>query len=57
MPKPGHHQAASPVRTMCCLHGVSTAGYDAWLQRPASRHSLDDAQLIENIQAVDDDSL
>jgi len=41
---------------MCRLHGVSTAGYYAWLQRPASKRSLDDAQLIEKIRAVHDDS-
>jgi len=41
---------------MCRLHGVSTAGYYAWLQRPASQRALDDAELIEKIRTVHEDS-
>ena len=40
------------MRTMCRLHGVSTSGFYAWQQRPASARSMDDAGLVERIRAV-----
>jgi transposase InsO family protein len=40
------------VRTLCRLHGVSTAGYYAWKSRPASERAIDDAQWIDKIRSV-----
>lgn len=41
---------------MCRLHGVSASGYYAWVQRPASRRAIDDAQLVQQIRSVHGDS-
>jgi transposase InsO family protein len=37
---------------MCRLYGVSSAGYYAWRQRPASERATEDARLLEQIQSV-----
>lgn len=44
------------MRTMCRLYGVSSSGYYAWLQRPASQRTFDDAQLLEKIRSAHHDS-
>lgn len=40
------------MRTMCHLLGVSAAGFYAWLQRPPSTRSIEDAALIERIRGA-----
>ena len=45
-----------PVTTMCQLHGVSTSGYYAWKDRPPSQRDQDDAQLLEQIAEVFEES-
>ncbi len=44
------------MRTMCRLHGVSSSGYYAWLQRPASQRTFDDARLLQKIRSAHHDS-
>ncbi len=41
---------------MCRLHGVSRSGYYAWLQRPVSQRSFDDAHLLQKIRSAHHDS-
>lgn len=41
---------------MCRLHGVSSSGYYARRQRPASQRSFDDAQLLQKIHIAHRDS-
>lgn len=41
---------------MCRLHGVSPSGYYAWRERPPSRRDQADAQLLEQIAAVFEES-
>ena len=43
------HQAGYPVATMCRVLEVSTSGYYAWLSRPPSRRSREDAILTQRI--------
>jgi len=45
------HQAHYPIATMCRLLGVSTSGYYAWCDRPASERAKADAALTERIEA------
>jgi putative transposase len=44
------NQASYPVAKMCLLLEVSTSGYYAWLKRPASLRSREDAILLEKIR-------
>ena len=44
------------MRTLCRLYGVSPAGYYAWKRRPASERATQDADWIEKIEAVHQDS-
>ncbi len=44
------NKAGYPVAMMCRLLEVSTSGYYAWLKRPASLRSREDAILLENIR-------
>lgn len=46
------HQAQYPVRTLCRLLGVSPSGYYAWLSRPPSARSLEDAIILGRIEAI-----
>jgi putative transposase len=52
-----HHQERFPVRTLCRLHGVSTAGYYAWRERPASERTVEDGKLLDKIKEVHEASL
>lgn len=44
------------MRTMCRLYGVSSSGYYAWLRRPASQRTFDDAHLLQKIRTAHLDS-
>jgi len=44
------------VRVMCRMFGVSSAGYYAWLERPASLRAVEDAGLVEKIRSAHMDS-
>ena len=44
------------MRTMCRVFGVSPAGFYAWVRRPASPRTTDDAALTEQIRQVFEDS-
>lgn len=46
------NQADVAVHTMCRVLRVSASGYYDWRNRPASRHALDDAVLVERIRAI-----
>ena len=46
------NQADYPVATLCRILGVSTSGYYAWLNRPASARAQSDARLSERIRAL-----
>jgi putative transposase len=46
------NQAYVPVHTMCRVLKVSASGYYAWLERPPSRRSIEDAVLVERIRAI-----
>jgi putative transposase len=43
------NQASYPVSMICRMLEVSTSGYYAWLKRPPSKRSREDAFLIEKI--------
>jgi transposase-like protein len=43
------HRAVYPIAAMCRVLGVTTSGYDAWLQRQPSGRSVADAALGERI--------
>jgi len=46
------NQAKYPVAMMCRLLEVSTSGYYAWLKRPSSPRSREDATLAERIRWI-----
>jgi putative transposase len=46
------NQADFPIGVMARVLGVSTAGYHAWLRRPASAHAEADAALLKRISTV-----
>jgi len=46
------NQADFPVRTLCRVLQVSPSGFYAWLDRPPSQRSLEDAVLTERIRAI-----
>jgi putative transposase len=45
-----------PVSLLCSVLGVSRAGFYAWKDRPASPRARRDAELLEQIGAIHDDS-
>jgi len=40
------------IVTMCRVLGVSTSGYHAWVKRPPSQRSIDDAEITSAIEHV-----
>ena len=50
------NQADLPVRRLCKVLGVSPSGYYAWLDRPPSRHAIEDAVLTERIRLIHEKS-
>jgi putative transposase len=46
------NQASFPIAAMARVLGVSKAGYYAWLQRPASAHSMADAALLKRVRTI-----
>jgi putative transposase len=46
------NQASYPVATMCRVLEVSTSGYYAWLKRPPSRQSREEAILTQRIRWI-----
>jgi len=40
------------VTRLCALYGVTPAGYYAWRRRPASAHTVQDRQLMQQITAL-----
>lgn len=50
------HQADFPVRAMCRVLGLSPSGYYAWLQRPPSVRSIENEELLGEIEQIHKDS-
>lgn len=50
------HRERYDVKRLCRVVEVSTSGYYAWRQRPASPRALADAELLESIRRVHTDS-
>lgn len=40
------------MNQMCELYGVSRSGYYAWRDRPPSKRSIEDANLLKRVQAI-----
>jgi len=50
------YQADYPVATMARALGVSPGGFYAWRERPASARDRSDAELLDRIRAIHEDS-
>jgi len=46
------HRHEYPILLMCRVLEVSVSGFYAWLKRPPSRHSREDAELAEQVKTV-----
>lgn len=46
------HRYDSPISILCRVLEVSVSGFSAWLKRPPSRHSREDASLTEKVKTV-----
>ena len=43
---------SSPVQRLCKVLGVSSSGYFAWKERPASLRQRDDMVLLAHVRAA-----
>ena len=50
------NRATYPIATMCRVLGVSTSGYYAWLKRPPSKRTIENAWLIHRIHNIHEGS-
>ena len=50
------NRAAYPIATLCRVLGVSTSGYYAWLKRPPSKRTVENAWLTDRIHDIHEDS-
>jgi len=50
------NQAVFPVRTMCCVLGISASGFYAWRERAPSLRSITNAVMTERIRQIHKDS-
>lgn len=50
------NQADYPIIILCAVLGVSTSGYYGWRNRPPSARARRDAELVEEIRAVHEQS-
>jgi transposase InsO family protein len=50
------HREAYPVRVLCAVLEVSSAGYYAWRSRPPSTRSMANRELVATIRRVHQDS-
>jgi putative transposase len=46
------NQADFPIRALCRTLGVSSSGYHAWIARPTSRRTQENAMMTERIRAI-----
>lgn len=46
------HREQFRIGTMCKVLGVSRSGYHAWLERPQSKRSQENAQLLKEIREI-----
>jgi putative transposase len=46
------NQASFPVAAMARVLGLSTAGYDAWRERPPSARAQADSELLTRVRTI-----
>ncbi len=46
------HRHEYAMTLMCRVLEVSVSGYSAWMKRPVSQHSREDAQLAQQVKTI-----